>query len=139
MFGTKTGNPSGAAFLIADEDAEASARMTGLLSPDYFYIPVRTGEDALRYFGGLRPAGALLSDQLSFEGGDAGTILDRLVEGGARVVVLTEEPEPAVVARWRERGAFACLPHPTKAFRRHMLLREVIERLVAAFRESGVR
>jgi len=136
MADSKTSRSSGAVFLVADEDPDASNRMTGLLSPDYFYIPIRTGEDALRYFDQLRPAVALLSDQLPFEGGGAGAVLDRLVEGGARVVVLTEEPEPATAIRWRERGAFACLPHPTKALRRLMVLREVIERLVVAAHEG---
>jgi hypothetical protein len=136
MTARKAGRSEGAVFLVADEDAEASDRMTGLFSPDHFYIPVRTGEEALRYFGGMRMAGALLSDALPFEVGGAGAVLDRLVEGGARVVVLTEEPEPVVAARWKERGAFACLSHPTKALRRLIPLREVLERLAVAFRDD---
>lgn len=136
MAGGKAGRQGGPVFLIADEDAEASERMTGLLPSNYFYIPVRTAEEALRYFGAFPMAGALLSDAMPFEGGGAGTVLDRLVESGGRVVVLTEDSDPLAGVRWRERGAVACLPHPTKALRRLMLLREVVERLVVAFHEG---
>lgn len=123
-------------YIVADEDHDACDRMIGMCPADYFYIPVRTGHDALRYYKdfqeGTGVAGVLLADSVRCAGAGAEKALARLVEERARVVVLSELPNDATVARWKERGAVNCIAHPTRTSRRMSALRNALQTLMEA-------
>ena len=119
-----------AIFVIVDDDAEATNRMIRLLTAEWYYIPVSQPRLAFRYAKQFATAGIFLADQLTISGGNSMQLLCQLVEEVRKPVVILAEPwSPNEIQRWKDRGAYDCIPHPTRTGIRIKSLKEKMREL----------
>jgi DNA-binding response OmpR family regulator len=125
-------------FVLVDDDRDASSRIALVLPGDWFLVPVAQPALAVRYAKQFRPTAVLLAEPLEYPRGGAARVLQELLDGAGRpVIILTEDASPHSAARWRRMGASACIPHPTRSFRRMHLLQETLKASIAAGDPGG--
>ena len=123
-------------FIIADEDREASGRMVGSLTPDWYYIPVADPKFVVKYAKQFATVAILLADELPYpQGGTARLLQDLLDEVGKPVVILAELWDPGVAEKWKRMGAYDCIPHPTRTRERIKVLRGTLRKLALVEKE----
>jgi len=102
-------------FILADDDREATQRILERLTDEWFYVPVSTPRLVVQYAKRFATTAVFLSDPLGYpRGGTTRLLRELLDEVKSPVIVLTEEWDRAVVAKWKRLGAADCLPHPTR-------------------------
>ena len=126
-------------FVLVDDDREASQRIALVLPGDWFFVPVFHPGRAVRYAKQFAPAAVLLAEPVDYPRGGAARLLQELLDEAERpVIILTEDPSPRSAARWRRMGASACVPHPTRSFRRMDALQETLADFIAQWDPQGV-
>lgn len=117
-------------FLLADDDEAALGRLLPELSRDWFFIPITQSDSVLRYSERFNATAVFLADRIRFPNGGAKRLLGKLVEHSRRpVVILTELWDADAVKEWKRRGAFDCIPHPTRSQERLKRLRETMQKI----------
>ena len=102
-------------FVIADDQRQACERLTEILPPDWFYVPVRNPDLVERYSLQFAPTGIFLADDVAFPKGGAAKLLQILLDQiGAPVVILAEECTKEERAKWKRMGAKDCIAHPMR-------------------------
>jgi hypothetical protein len=115
-------------FVLADDDEAALGQMTRMLTPDWFFIPVSRADCVLRYSLRFDSTAIFISDNMRFPNGGTARLLRSLVGRTKKpVVILVESWDKETEATWKRRGAFACIPHPTRTGERMKLLRETMQ------------
>lgn len=126
-------------FVLIDDDRDASQRIALVLPSDWFFVPVFQPALAVRYAGRFAPTAVLLAEPVDYPRGGAARLLQELLDEVERpVIILTEDPSPKSAARWCRMGASACIPHPTRSFRRMSVLRETLKTAIARSEPHGI-
>jgi len=121
--------------LFVDEDPEAIHEILLKIEPLLLAYSLRRADALDRYIEEVRPHIVVLSDRVKNRRRDARLILSKLREYfRGKVLILTECITQAEEARWKERGADACLLHPTRSRPR---LRQLSSRLTELFASLG--
>ena len=117
-------------FVLADNDVEALRRLTGIMSPDWYLVPVWDVARIARSARRFSARAIFLADGIAYEGGGVPALLQLLLdEAEAPVIVMAEVWEPAVAEKWKRMGALDCIPHPTRVDARIEIFRSKLQKL----------
>jgi DNA-binding NtrC family response regulator len=113
--------------VIGESNMKALEALFGMFANHCWVIPATMDYEVTQYYVKFEPDLVILDEDIYGKLGAKELLSILISEYGAKVIILTDSLDPQHYAMWLKRGAYACIPHPTKNENRRLLLIKKVE------------